>query len=265
MFEEEFFCSDATYVHETSIIGPDVELDDNVKVGPYCTIIGKVKIGSGTKIFPNVSIGFPAQDLGTHKSLGTIEIGKNCYIREFVSINASKSEDGRASIGNNCYLMNFSHVAHDVTLEDNVVIINSVNLGGHSHIESYVMLMANTAVHQYCRIGRFSCITPFSGTRQDIPPFSMFTGQPSHFSGLNLIALKRANISRESIHAIKTATRLYFQEKLPLEIIKELASKDAWGHNEYAQEFLKFIETSHRGVSRRAISYGTKTYNEQEI
>ncbi len=264
-FEEIFFNTIGTYIHKTAVIGSNVELGDNVKIGPNCILIGNVKIESGTKIFANVSIGFPAQDIGTKKSLGRIVIGENCNIREFVTIHAPKIETGSTSIGNNCYIMNFSHVAHDVTIENNVTLINNVNVAGHAHIESNVMLMANTGIHQFCKVGRLSCITPYSGTRQDIPPFSMFTGQPSHFSGLNLIALKRAGIASQNINFIKTVAKLYFQDKIPLAEIKNLASKEVWGSDKFVQEFLQFIEVSKRGVSRRAISYGVETYNSQEL
>jgi acyl-[acyl carrier protein]--UDP-N-acetylglucosamine O-acyltransferase len=40
-------------------------------------VVGNVKIGSGTRLHSNVIIGFPAQNIGTQKSLGSIEIGKN--------------------------------------------------------------------------------------------------------------------------------------------------------------------------------------------
>ncbi|MCK4265520.1 acyl-ACP--UDP-N-acetylglucosamine O-acyltransferase [Candidatus Babeliales bacterium] len=264
-FEEEFFYSKKKYIHKTSIVGPDVIIENNVKIGPYCTIVGKVKIKSGTKIFPYVSIGLPAQDLDTTHSLGSIEIGENCIIREFVSIHSSKTENGFTAVGNNCYIMNYCHIAHDVIMEENIVLTNNTNLGGHSYLEKNVLLMANTAVHQFCKIGKYSCITPFSGTRQDLPPFSMFTGQPSHFSNLNLIALKRANFSKESINAVKRVTNLYYINKLPLQKIKDLANQESisWGNDQYVQEFLTFIENSKRGVSRRALFYETETYNKQ--
>lgn len=262
-FEQHFFHTINTYVHPTSIIGPNVTLHDNVKVGPYCTIIGNTSIGQGTKIYGNTTIGFPAQDIATTHSLGRIEIGNNCHIREFATIHGSKHNDGITKIGNNCYVMNFVHVAHDVILEDNVVLINQVNLGGHSHVEENVMLMANTAMHQFCRIGRLSCITPFSATRQDLPPFCLFTGQPVRFSGLNVVGLKRTGIERQSINAIKHAAKLFYQDKIPFDDIKSLSKKESsWGSDSYVIEFLSFIENSKRGISRRCLSYGSTLYYE---
>ena len=103
-FEEQFFNINQTYIDPSSIIGPQVTLGKNVKIGPFCIIIGKVTIGDNTIIFPHVSIGFPAQDTGTQKSLGSVVIGKNCNIRSFASVSASKYPNGKTTIGDNCYV-----------------------------------------------------------------------------------------------------------------------------------------------------------------
>jgi len=253
-FEENFFYSNKTYIHPSSIIGSNVIIEKNVKIGPFCSIIGNVKIGPGTKIYPGVSIGFPAQDVGTTTSLGFIEIGKNCQIREYVTIGASKSETGKTSIGNNCYIMSYSHIAHDVTLQDNVILINNVNLGGHVYVEKNAFLMANCAAHQFCRIGQYTALTPFSAIRQDLPPFCIFSEQPGKFYGLHLVGLKRAGFSQESLAALKHVTRLFYHDKLLLSQIKMLAAQEnsTWGQNKHVQEFLKFIENSKRGVSKKS-------------
>jgi len=257
-FEKGFFHSKGTYIDPTSIVGPNVELGENVKIGPFCLIIGRVKIDSQTRIHTNVSIGMPAQDRGTKDSLGTVKIGKNCEIREFVTISAAKKMNehspGNTIIGENCYLMNFSHVAHDVVLENNVTLINSVNLAGHVHVEHHSMLMANTAVHQFCRIGAYSALAPFSGMRQDLTPFSLFNGIPGRFAGLNIVALKRAGLESSDINGIKKVTQLFFQEKLPLAKIFHTVEQDALlKENKYVKHFLTFAKNSNRGISRKTI------------
>jgi len=252
-FEADFFGKSGTYVHPTALIGPNVRLEDNVRIGPYCVLLGNISIASGTRLFSHVTVGFPAQDTTTHESLGSIHIGNNCEIREFVTIHASKEDNGKTILGNECYIMNFTHIAHDVSIGNNVILINNVNIGGYSTIEDNVMLMANSAVHQYCRIGRFSCLTPYSGTRQDLPPFCLYEGQPGKFAGLNLVALRRANVPRESLAALKQVTKLFFQDKKLLKVVKQETPKDT-----HTEEFLQFIEESNRGVSRRALNYSYK-------
>ncbi|MCK4651251.1 hypothetical protein KAT08_03715 [Candidatus Babeliales bacterium] len=256
-FEENFFNTNQTYIHKTSILGPNVELDHNVKIGPFCSIIGKVKIHKNTRIYPNVSIGFPAQSLDTYKSLGSIIIGNNCTIREFVSIGSSKYENGTTNIGNNCYIMSYCHIAHDVILQDNVTLINNVNLGGHVFIGKNAFLMANCASHQFCRIGQYCALAPFSATRQDLAPFCLFSGLPAKFYGLNVVALKRAGLNQNNINSLKHVTKLFFQNKVLLNDIKKLSQKNSeasWGKDENVQKFLEFIQNSKRGVSRKSNS-----------
>jgi UDP-N-acetylglucosamine acyltransferase len=257
-FEENFFSSPDTYIHPSAIVGPHVVLGSNVKIGPGCVVVGNVTIGDNTRIYAHSIIGYPAQDLSVKEPQGSIIIGANCQIREYVSIHAPKIKDAATSIGNNCYLMNHCHVGHDVVLEDNVTLINGVNLGGHVHIEKGAMLMAGAAVHQFCRIGTFACLTPFSGTRQDLPPYSMFSGQPAGFAALNRIALKRAGVPQSSIENLRIVTRIFYQEKKLLNVLEEQARDSEWGNDPYVCSFIEFIRKSARGVSKRTLSYGSQ-------
>jgi len=253
-FEEAFFNLNQTYIHPTAIVGDQVELEDNVKIGPYCVVVGNVKIKSGTRLHAHVAVGFPAQNVGTQVSSGSLEIGKNCEIREFASIHASKYPNGKTVIGDNCYIMSYSHVSHDCVLENNVTLVNGVNLGGHTHIEKNAILMANSATHQFCRIGQFTALAPFSAIRQDLPPFCIFSGKPAGFAGLNVIGLKRAGLSKDNINNLKHAAKLLYQDKLLLPAIEELATQEPWGQDPYVQHFITFIKTSSRGISRKAIT-----------
>lgn len=251
--EEDFFDTPATSVHPTAIVGKNVILGQGVKVGPFCTIVGSVTIGDRTRIYPYVSIGFPGQVIGLKDSLGRIEIGQDCHIREFVTIHGARSQEGFTKIGNNCYLMNFAHVSHDCFLEDNVTLINNVALGGHTHVENKAIVMAGAMTHQFCRVGQYAALAPCGGTRQDLPPFCLFNSQPAHFYGLNVIGLKRAGFTSQDIHALKHLTKLFYQEKLPINQIQLLAQQEPdWGSVACVEQFLSFVTNSKRGVSRRA-------------
>ena len=251
--EEAFFYSNQTYIHESAIIGPNVTLGSHVKIGPGVVIAGNVSIGDNTRIYPNAIIGFPAQNVGTLEALGTVEIKENCEIREFVTINSSKYPDGKTIIGANCYLMTYSHISHDCILENNVTLINSVNLGGHTHIEHNVMMMAGSATHQFCRVGKYSALAPFSAIRQDLPPFCLFDGKPARFNGLNTIGLKRAGFTSENLTNLKRITKIfYFRKKTILDIEHELASLE-WGQDSAVQQFIEFAKASDRGISRASL------------
>lgn len=260
-FEEAFFASSGTHIHPSSCVGPSVQLGQGVKVGPFCTIVGNTIIGDGTRLYPHATVGYPGQVVGLKQTVGRVEIGQNCELREFVTVHAPRTAEGATKVGNNCYLMNYAHVSHDVILEDNVTLINCVNLGGHTYVEKNAIVMANSATHQFTRIGQFTALAPFSGIRQDLPPFCLFSGQPARFYGLNVIGLKRAGFSRESINALKHLTKLFYQEKLTLDNIEQLAGQDpSWGTDVAVQIFLTFVKQSSRGVSRKA---ATERENQQ--
>ncbi len=250
---EEGVFSTSALVHPTAIIGPDVQLAAGVEIGPYCIITGKTTIGSGTHLTAHVTVGYPAQNIGTTESLGTITIGSNCTIREFVSIHASKKDGGETRIGNNCYIMTYCHVAHDVTLEDNVLLVSNTSLGGHTYLERNVVMMAHAGTHQFCRVGKYTAVAPYSGSRQDLPPFCLFEGQPGRFAGLNRVALKRAGIDSASIENLRVITRQFFQRKKPLDELKALVEEKQWSDDQLVNDFITFIEKSSRGISRKTI------------
>lgn len=254
--ESSFFSSPDTYVHPTAYVGPAVMLGNNVKVGPYSQIIGNVTVGDNTQIYGHVVIGSPAQDLSVRKPLGRVEIGAHSVIREFVTIDAPKADASCTRIGEHNYLMHFAHVGHDVTTGDHVTMTNHVQLAGHAVLEDHVLLMAHAAVHQFCRIGAYTALAPFSGCRQDLPPYSLFAKQPAAFAGLNKIKLRRALFSDAALAGLKQVTALFFQEKLPIALIQERSVSEPWGTSEQVQRFITFIANSRRGVSRSTVRDG---------
>lgn len=253
-FEEVFFksCSEV-FIHPTSYIGPHVQLGTNVKIGPFCTIIGNITIDDDTRLYGHAIIGMPAEDRSVTIPQGTISIGKQCHIREFVSINGSKYSDGQTTIGDNCYIMNFCYVSHDAILEHDVTLINGVNLGGHTYLEHHVTMMANSATHQFCRLGAHAALSAFSATSQDIPPFSLMNGIRASFYNINRVSLVRNNFSKEDINCIKKITKLFFQEKKTVEAIKAECTTLNLYDNKYVQQFIKFVETSKRGITRQTV------------
>lgn len=256
-FQEAFFNSPDSYIHPSAQVDTTVKIGAGVKIGPFCTIIGDVTIDDNTSLHGYVAIGGPAQVIGLQKNLGTITIGKNCQIREFVSIHASRFTSGTTIIGNDCYIMSYSHVGHDAVLGNHVTLTNNSSLGGHTVLEDHVRIMANSATHQFCRIGAYTALAPYSGIRQDLPPYGLFSGQPAQFAGLNRIGLQRNNIPQQSIEFLREVTRLFYQKNMPLSLFEETINKNnAWSCDTYVQKFMSFITTSMqqgRGISRRTI------------
>ena len=145
--------------------------------------------------------------------------------------------------------MAYSHVAHDCVLGDNCILANSVALGGHVKIGDYAILGGLVGVHQFVGIGKHSMVGAHSMVVKDVLPFTLFSGDPLKYSGLNSIGLKRRNFSFESIELLKKALNLLFNSNLNVsqateKIIKELPQTDE------LKNLVDFIKSSKRGISK---------------
>jgi UDP-N-acetylglucosamine acyltransferase len=194
-----------------SIIGQNVEIEEEVVIYSHVNITGNTKVGKGTKIFPFASIGTMPQDLKFKGEKNKLIIGKNNTIREYVTINpGTEGGGGITSIGNNCLFMISSHVAHDCKVGNNVVVANNVPLGGHVTIEDSVVIGGNSAVQQFTRIGRLAMIGGMTGVLKDVIPFGLSFGNRNYLKGLNLIGLRRGNYENKTIMELIEAYKKIF-------------------------------------------------------
>lgn len=209
-------------IHPTAIIAKGAQIADNVEIGPYCVIGDDVKIGQGTvlkshiviegdvvigqnnKIFPFTTIGMAPQDLKFKGEKSKIIIGDNNTIREHVTIHLG-TQDGTilTKIGNNCLFMVATHIAHDCEVGNNVILANNATLAGHVIVQDHVVIGGLSAIHQFVRIGKGAMIGGMSGVEHDVIPNGLVMGERAKLAGLNLVGMKRRNISRDDIHAIR--------------------------------------------------------------
>jgi UDP-N-acetylglucosamine acyltransferase len=220
-----------TLIHPTAIIDPGAQLGNNVKVGPYCHIGGKVSladdvelishvsisgnttVGKATKFFPFASIGHIPQDLKYNGEDSRLEIGSHNVIREYVTINLGTAHGGLVThVGSHCLLMAGCHVAHDCHLGNHVIMANNVSLGGHVQIGDHTILGGHAAVHQFVRIGAHAMIGGMCGVSQDVIPYGILASEPAGLSGLNLIGLKRRGFSSATINSLREAYKALFSD-----------------------------------------------------
>ena len=224
-----------------SVIGANVEIDVNTEVQSHVSIMGNTKIGKNNKIYPFASIGNDPQDLKFIGEETKLEIGNNNKIREYVTINpGTNGGGGITKIGNNCLFMVSAHIAHDCTVGDNVILANSVPLGGHAHIEDNVIIGGNSAVQQFTRVGRSAMIGGMCGVVRDIIPYGIVHGNRSILQGLNLIGLRRKNISNQDIKILSDAYKEIFKNENLTKNLNNL-SKELRQH-ELVSEVVGFIE-----------------------
>ena len=223
-----------------SVIGPDVEIDENTIIYSHVSISGQTKIGKRNKIYPFASIGNDPQDLKYKGEETKLIIGNENTIREYVTINPGTVGDGgKTIVGNSCLFMISSHIAHDCLIGNNVIIANNVPLGGHVIIEDNVVIGGNSAVQQFTRIGKMAMIGGMTGVLHDVIPYGLSTGNRNSLQGLNLIGLRRAKFENKKILGLSEAYKEIFVTKNLTENISKLngSLKD----NELVKEVIKFI------------------------
>lgn len=198
------------FVGPYCIIGPHVRLGDRTHLVAHVSIQGNTEIGAGAKVQPFTSLGTPPQSVHYNGEESRLIVGKNCDIREGVTMNIGTA-GGRMEtrVGDNCMLMTGAHVGHDCIVGDNVIFANNATLGGHSEIGDFTFLGGFAAVHQHTRIGEQAMLAGVTATRHDVIPFGI-TNPEGHLGGLNLVGLKRRGFSRETIHKLRAAYRELF-------------------------------------------------------
>ena len=161
------------FIHPSAIVSQRAEIGENCFVGPFCVIGDEVRLGEGvrleshavvdgrtrlgdqTHVYPFVSIGLASQDLKYRGEASETRIGRNCSIREFVTIHRGTEGGGMLTqLGDDCLIMAQAHVAHDCILGDGVIMANGATLAGHVSVEDRANIGAYSGVHQFCRVGR---------------------------------------------------------------------------------------------------------------
>jgi UDP-N-acetylglucosamine acyltransferase len=224
-----------------SIIGPNVEIGEGTIIQSHVNITGNTVIGAFNKIYPFASIGNDPQDLKFEGEITKLEIGNNNKIREYVTINpGTKGGGGKTKVGNNCLFMVSSHIAHDCVVGNNVILANNVPLGGHSYIDDHVIIGGNSAVQQFTRVGKFAMIGGMCGVVKDVIPYGLVHGNRSILQGLNLIGLRRQNISNKEILILTDAYKEIFKNENLTSNLNNLPSE--LKKNELVLEMVNFLE-----------------------
>jgi UDP-N-acetylglucosamine acyltransferase len=231
----------ATHVEHTADVDPRAELEDDVRIGPFCVVGPKVRLGAGThllsgvtvmgrvtigqhnRISPGAVIGGDPQDITYRGSDTEVVIGDHNIIREGVTINrGSEKEDGITTLGSHSMIMAGCHIAHDCRVGSRVIMANATLLGGHVHVHDDATLSGGVAVHHFTTIGSFSFTGGLSRVLHDVPPYMLAEGNPSRPRCINIVALKRHDFPADTINALAEAHRLLYRAKVGLDHAREL-------------------------------------------
>ena len=256
-----------TDIHPTAVIEDGAQIAASSKIGPFCwissrakigenvqllgrvTIMGDTTVGEGTIVFPGACLGGGPQDHGNEfKEEAKLIIGKNNIIRENVTMHAgTPKEHFTTTVGDGGMFMINSHVAHDCVVGNNVIMTNNAVIGGHVRLGDGVIIGGNAAVHQFCRIGRKAMIGGLSGVDRDVIPFGIVTGDRGKLRGLNVIGLKRSGYDEGVVKSITKAFMFIFKGKEGTFEDRLAQAHEKFKDNEMVMEQVKFIDEALQG------------------
>ena len=254
--------------HPTAIIRGEVELADDVLVGPGCVLdgmsgpitvgagtrlignvylYGPLKIGTANTLYPGVCIGFAPQSVGFDDSVAGpgVLIGDHNVLREGVTIHRAITDEGPTTIGHQCYFMVNAHAGHDVQVGDHCVLVNGALLGGHAVVGSWVTVGGNSTVHQFTRLGRGAFLSGSLGVARDLPPFFMATAT-NHVGSLNVIGMRRMNLSAQEIEDIRWVYKMFYRRRLlPAAALEQIKTR---ANRPIIAEYVEFMSKCRRGL-----------------
>lgn len=230
-----------------AVIEDDVELGDNCEIAAHAVIKRYTRIGARNRIFEHAVIGGEPQDVKFKGERSSLHIGDDNLIREYCTLHRASGEEQITTVGSRNFFMVGVHIAHNCSIGDDNIFANEVALAGHIEVEDHVFLSNNVGAHQFVRMGRYAMVGGKSKIVQDVLPFFITDGNPATVRGVNGVGIRRAGFSAESRSALKSAYRILFRTKTPLQrAITELESfKD-----ENVAHLLRFIRSSRRGFTR---------------
>lgn len=232
----------STYISPLAQVSPRAQLGEDVYIGPFClvgdevtigdkcrleshvVIVGKTTVGSGNRFWPNAVIGADPQDYSYRDGAPTsVIIGDENQFREGVTVNrGAEKEDGCTRIGNRNLIMANAHVAHNCRIYDNTMLVNGVLLGGHVHVHDRAIISGNSVVHHFATVGKLAFVSGGCRVPTDVPPFMISAGSDNpEVKAVNLVGMRRAGISEESIAVIRHAYKLLFRDHQSLDSVRQ--------------------------------------------
>jgi UDP-N-acetylglucosamine acyltransferase len=228
------------------IIEGRVRLGSGCVVGPHSILRGHSEIGAGCKIGPAAYVGFDPQHLKYAGGETWLVVGERTIIREGTSLHRSTKPgiENATRVGADCFLMANTHVGHDTKVGDRVTLANGAMIGGHCEIGIASFLGGGSGIHQFVKIGRLVIVGGCEVVTRDVPPFAAV--RYDSMKGYNAVGCRRGGISREGVASIRAAYRcIHTCRSTPVAVqaIRQLEPQTP-----EIQEILDFIAAATRGI-----------------
>jgi UDP-N-acetylglucosamine acyltransferase len=224
-------------------VGPDVDLGSGVELVSHVVVAGATAIGAGTRVFPHVTLGMTPQSVRHKGGHTTLTIGKNCVIRECVTMHVgSDTGRGATTVGDGGMFMAYSHVAHDCIVGNNVTFANSATIAGHCEVGDNVIISGLTAVHQFVRIGHHAFLGGCSAIVGDVIPYGMAEGNKARLRGFNIVGMKRSGFSRDDLAIMRQAYKVLFNPEHSLSENTPLVA-EKFAQSESVTDLVRFMRS----------------------
>jgi len=252
----------AREIHPTAVVDRGAELDDDVRVGPYCvvgagvrigkathliahvTVLGPSDLGARNQVFPFSVLGAAPQDRGYRGEPTRLSIGDDNVIREHVTVHrGTTKQHGVTRVGSDTMLMVGVHVAHDVTVEDHVTLTNATMLGGHVHVGAWAATGGGVAVAPFVRIGESAFLAGGAMVERDVPPFLIAAGDRATVRAVNRVGLIRRGVPEASRAAVKRAFRMLYRSAETRAQALSLVERELGG-DPWVARLVRFIRES---------------------
>lgn len=254
-------------IASTARVAPGADIGPGVEIADFCVIEDDVVIGEGCRLEPHVYIKRwttlgRRNEISAGTVLGTdpldrkfsgersyLRIGDDNKIREHYTISRGTEPESETVIGDRNYIMTSGHIAHNCRVGDDNTICSCALVAGYVEIGDRAFLSGGVVVHQFSKIGDLVMIGGNTRVNKDAPPFFLYSDFDIAPRGVNVVGLRRAGFSRDTIAGLKQAFRWLFRSSLSIEEALEVIEGEVEG--EPARRLTAFVRASKRGICRR--------------
>lgn len=250
-------------IHPTAILDGDINLADDVEVGPNCVLRGRITIGAGTRligncyltgtlsmgtgniVYPFACLGFAAQDVNYPGDMYDpgVSIGSDNQFREYTSVHRATQETP-TTIGDRNIFMSASHAGHDVRVASDCTFVSGAMLGGHAWIDDHAIIGGGSGIHQFVRVGTGAMVAGIIICTLDLPPWFLMSGT-NNVTSPNLVGMRRSGMPREEIDRRRAIFKLTYRQGLTAKQVVEALRGEG---DAVALEYADFIEQARKGA-----------------
>lgn len=233
-----------------AVIGPEVVIREGCRIGPHATVTGKTFIGPHTRIYAGAVVGVaePAEfDTPDQPQAGELRIGAGNIIREYALLRPGRDPNRPTCLGDRNLIMGYVQVGAGCQIGNGVVITHATHLSDGVTVEDDAVISGLTEIGPGVRIGRLAMVGALTGIFADVPPYLMVAGNPPQVHGINVVGLRRHDVSPEDRATLKRAFKVLYRSDRPLaESIDELAAE--FSGSPLVQHLIAFLRQSERGI-----------------